>query len=106
MVNTFKKADWTPLMLACTKNGPRAKACIEALLQAQADPFLRNKDGWTAFLIACRTGDCDIINTFLCNFGVKCIDDKSNNGRNILHIAGNFLKIITNPEKMLISTLL
>ncbi|CAN9508087.1 unnamed protein product [Ophioblennius macclurei] len=53
-VDSLKKADWTPLMMACTR---RDLAVIEELLQHRADPALRNKDGWNCFHVACREGD-------------------------------------------------
>ncbi|XP_056878470.1 ankyrin repeat domain-containing protein 16 isoform X2 [Takifugu flavidus] len=53
-VDSLKKADWTPLMMACTRS---SLAVIQDLLSHKADPALRNKDGWTAFHIACRKGD-------------------------------------------------
>uniref|UniRef100_UPI0037E98E8D ankyrin repeat domain-containing protein 16 n=1 Tax=Semicossyphus pulcher TaxID=241346 RepID=UPI0037E98E8D len=53
-VDSLKKADWTPLMMACTR---RNLDVIQELLCHGADPALRNKDGWTSFHIACREGD-------------------------------------------------
>lgn len=41
-------------MMACTRS---SLAVIQDLLSHKADPVLRNKDGWTAFHIACRKGD-------------------------------------------------
>lgn len=87
-VDALKRGDWTPLMLACTKNGPAACQCITILLAANANAHLRNKDGWTPLLIACRTGDENAIDLLL-KHSPKCIDDRSNNGRSALHIAGN-----------------
>lgn len=77
-------------MLACTKSGPAARQCINALLAANANAYLRNKDGWTPLLIACRTGDEKAINILLKHLP-KCIDGLSNNGRSALHIAGNYI---------------
>lgn len=74
-------------MLACTKSGDAAKKCVEHLLSAKADPFLVNKDGWTAFFVACRTGDYDIVKLFVEKFP-RCIDHRSKNGRTALHISG------------------
>ena len=51
-VDALKRADWTPLMLACTKSGN--EGVVAALLEAGADPALQNKDGWTAFHLAAR----------------------------------------------------
>jgi len=88
-IDPLKRADWTPLMLACTKSGPAARQCIDVLLAANANAYLRNKDGWTPLLIACRTGDENVVNVLLKHLP-KCIDDRSNNGRSALHIAGNY----------------
>ena len=54
-VDALKRADWTPLMLACTKAGN--DAVVAALLEAGADPKLQNKDGWTAFHLASRAAE-------------------------------------------------
>ncbi|KAL0121471.1 hypothetical protein PUN28_006763 [Cardiocondyla obscurior] len=85
-VDALKRGDWTPLMLACTKSGPAACQCINALLAANANACLRNKDGWTPLLIACRVGDENVIDILLKHLP-KCINDRSNNGRSALHIA-------------------
>ncbi|XP_034434410.1 ankyrin repeat domain-containing protein 16 [Hippoglossus hippoglossus] len=53
-VDSLKRADWTPLMMACTR---RNLDVIQELLRHGADPALRNKDGWNSFHIACREGD-------------------------------------------------
>lgn len=87
-MDALKRGDWTPLMLACTKSGYAACQCISALLATNANAHLRNKDGWTPFLIACRAGDENAVNLLL-KHSPKCIDDRSNNDRNALHIAGN-----------------
>lgn len=86
-VDALKRGDWTPLMLACTKSGPAACRCISILLGANANAHLRNKDGWTPLLIACRAGDENAVDLLL-KHSSKCIDDRSNNGRSSLHIAG------------------
>ena len=41
-------------MMACTR---RSLEVIQKLLSHGADPFLKNKDGWNCFHIACREGD-------------------------------------------------
>uniref|UniRef100_A0A3Q3DBI5 Ankyrin repeat domain-containing protein 16 n=1 Tax=Hippocampus comes TaxID=109280 RepID=A0A3Q3DBI5_HIPCM len=61
-VDSLKKADWTPLMMACTR---RNLDVIRELIEHSADPFLRNKDGWNAFHIACREGDPLVIRYLL-----------------------------------------
>ena len=42
-VDCIKRADWTPLMLACTKTGPEALKCIDILAEYGANPHLVNK---------------------------------------------------------------
>jgi len=64
-VNSLKRADWSPLMLAATKTGPDAYNSVIALLDAGADTSLRNKDGWTAFHLASREGDENVISALL-----------------------------------------
>ncbi|XP_029017745.1 ankyrin repeat domain-containing protein 16 [Betta splendens] len=61
-VDCLKKADWTPLMMACTR---RNLDVIQELLLHGADPELRNKDGWNAFHIACREGNPLVIQHLL-----------------------------------------
>ncbi|XP_062384310.1 ankyrin repeat domain-containing protein 16 [Sardina pilchardus] len=61
-VDSLKKADWTPLMMACTR---RSLEVIELLLKWGANLSLKNKDGWTAFHIACREGDHTVIERLL-----------------------------------------
>ncbi|XP_039906283.1 ankyrin repeat domain-containing protein 16 isoform X3 [Simochromis diagramma] len=61
-VDSLKKADWTPLMMACTR---RNLDVIQELLCHGADPALRNKDGWNSFHIACREGDPVVIQHLL-----------------------------------------
>ena len=85
-VDSLKRADWTPLMLACTKTGSEAHECIAALLNAKANQFLKNKDGWTSLHMVCRSGD-ETAFDLLVNESIKCINDRSNNGRSALHIA-------------------
>lgn len=86
-VDALKRADWTPLMLACTKTGSDAYKCIVALLEAKANPLLRNKDGWTSLHLVCRSGDENAFDLLVNKF-VERIDDRSNNGRSVMHIAG------------------
>ncbi|XP_074554197.1 ankyrin repeat domain-containing protein 16 [Halichoeres trimaculatus] len=61
-VDCLKKADWTPLMMACTR---RNLDVIQELLHHGADPSLRNKDGWNSFHIACREGDPSVVQHLL-----------------------------------------
>ncbi|XP_062338799.1 ankyrin repeat domain-containing protein 16 [Osmerus eperlanus] len=61
-VDCLKKADWTPLMMACTHQN---LGIIQELLSHGADPTLKNKDGWNSFHIACREGDPIVIQHLL-----------------------------------------
>ncbi|TSK13302.1 Ankyrin repeat domain-containing protein 16 [Bagarius yarrelli] len=61
-IDCLKKADWTPLMMACTR---RNFEVIRVLLEHGADPNLQNKDGWNSFHIACREGDPAVIKHLL-----------------------------------------
>ncbi|XP_029901525.1 ankyrin repeat domain-containing protein 16 [Myripristis murdjan] len=61
-VDCLKRADWTPLMMACTR---RNLEVIQELLSHGANPALKNKDGWNAFHIACREGDPLIVQHLL-----------------------------------------
>lgn len=91
-IDCLKRADWTPLMLACTKIGSEACKCIRILLEAKADPLRRNKDGWVPAFIICRSGDVNALRLFL-DFAPESIDLRSNNGRSSLHIAGDYTRI-------------
>ncbi|NP_001088685.1 ankyrin repeat domain 16 L homeolog [Xenopus laevis] len=61
-VDCLKKADWTPLMMACTKT---KLDIIKDLIEHRANPMLKNKDGWNCFHIATREGDVAIIQYLL-----------------------------------------
>jgi L-histidine N-alpha-methyltransferase len=90
-VDSLKKADWTPLMLACTKQN---LAVVEELVKGGASLSLVNKDGWTPFHIACREGHSDIIE-FLLDTSPGCWDTVSRNGRTQLHTAALHGKLET-----------
>ena len=49
-------------MLAC---GKRHEACMQALLQADADPSMSNADGNTALMAACQNGHAACVQTLL-----------------------------------------
>ncbi|XP_011300617.1 ankyrin repeat domain-containing protein 16 [Fopius arisanus] len=105
-VDALKRADWTPLMLACTKGGPEAEISVNALLKAGANPIMRNKDGWTPLLLACRSGDVVIIKTLL-QLPSVVATTASNNGRTALHIAAfhgcvDALRVLLSAEPRLI----
>ncbi|XP_048410127.1 ankyrin repeat domain-containing protein 16 [Stegostoma tigrinum] len=61
-VDCLKKADWTPLMMACTRKNLEV---ITDLIESGASLMLTNKDGWSSFHIACREGDPKIIQYLL-----------------------------------------
>lgn len=61
-IDSLKKADWTPLMMACTR---RNLEVIKLLLDHGADPTIHNKDGWNSFHIACREGDAAVVGHLL-----------------------------------------
>lgn len=61
-VDCLKKADWTPLMMACTRRDPEV---VGELLSHGADPSLKNKDGWNSFHVACREGDPLVVQRLL-----------------------------------------
>ncbi|KAJ8006980.1 hypothetical protein DPEC_G00112820 [Dallia pectoralis] len=82
-VDCLKKADWTPLMMACTR---RNLGVIEELLCHGADPKLKNKDGWNSFHIACREGDPVVI-LHLLQATPDCWKTESKTLRSPLHTA-------------------
>ncbi|XP_077025623.1 ankyrin repeat domain-containing protein 16 isoform X2 [Tamandua tetradactyla] len=61
-VDSLKKADWTPLMMACTRKNLEV---IQDLVEHGANPLLQNKDGWNSFHIASREGDPQILQYLL-----------------------------------------
>ncbi|XP_048338227.1 ankyrin repeat domain-containing protein 16-like [Sphaerodactylus townsendi] len=90
-VDCLKKADWTPLMMACTR---RNLDVIRDLVQNGANPLLRNKDGWNCFHIACREGDPQVIR-YLLNVSPDVWDTESKIKRTPLHTA----EIIPPPKE-------
>lgn len=82
-MNALKRADWTPLMLACTKTDKLDT--VRLLLDNKAIVECQNKDGWTAMHIACREGTLDVFR--LLRDSNADIFNKTKNGRNTLHIA-------------------
>eukprot|EP00092_Neocalanus_flemingeri_P015085 GFUD01016296.1.p1 GENE.GFUD01016296.1~~GFUD01016296.1.p1 ORF type:complete len:368 (+),score=151.48 GFUD01016296.1:51-1154(+) len=83
-VNSLKRADWTPLMLATTK--VNNVASVNLLLSAGAQISLVNKDGWTSFHLAVRTGDLSLLSCLL-QTDPQCWKTVSKNGRTPLHTA-------------------
>lgn len=92
-MNVVKRADWTPLMLACTKQDVKV---VEILLSYGADLNFVNKDGWNVLHLAAREGNVQIVNMLLKsdsnkNSGRnKLAQVKSKNGRIPLHTSGIF----------------
>ncbi|XP_077196482.1 ankyrin repeat domain-containing protein 16 [Paroedura picta] len=82
-VDCLKNADWTPLMMACTR---RNLDVIRDLVQSKADPRLKNKDGWNCFHIACREGDPRIIQ-YLLDISPEIWNTESKIKRTPLHTA-------------------
>ncbi|GFR64973.1 ankyrin repeat domain-containing protein 16 [Elysia marginata] len=81
--NVFKRSDWTPLMLACTKQSLNA---VDLLLRAGADPGIKNKDGWNSFHLASRVGNTDILSRLIAAHP-EVWDTRSKNLRTPLHTA-------------------
>uniref|UniRef100_A0A8C6QYR4 Ankyrin repeat domain-containing protein 16 n=1 Tax=Nannospalax galili TaxID=1026970 RepID=A0A8C6QYR4_NANGA len=82
-VDCLKKADWTPLMMACTRKNLEV---IQDLVEHGANPLLKNKDGWNSFHIASREGDPRVLQYLL----TVCPDvwkTESNIRRTPLHTA-------------------
>nr|XP_020668339.1 ankyrin repeat domain-containing protein 16 [Pogona vitticeps] len=82
-VDCLKKADWTPLMMACTRKNLEI---IRALVEHGADPRLKNKDGWNSFHIASREGDPGIVQ-YLLEISPGIWDTESKIKRTPLHTA-------------------
>ncbi|XP_032777373.2 ankyrin repeat domain-containing protein 16 isoform X2 [Daphnia magna] len=82
-IDPMKRADWTPLMLACTKQDD---AIVKFLAEHGASPRLRNKDGWNSFHLACREGNTSIV-SYLLNQDPTLLESRSKNGRTPLHTA-------------------
>ncbi|CAH1986596.1 unnamed protein product [Acanthoscelides obtectus] len=85
-VNALKKADWTPLMLACTKTDLEdTTKTVQVLLNHGALVNCKNKDGWTCFHLIAREGNIEILKVLI-EHGLY-ITEKTRNGRTGLHIA-------------------
>ena len=83
-VDATKRADWTPLMLACTKNDENV---IRILVENGACINLHNKDGWNSFHLACREGNVNVV-SYLLSKNPEIWKTRSKNGRTPLHTAG------------------
>lgn len=82
-VDCLKKADWTPLMMACTR---RDLGVIQDLVEHGANPLLKNKDGWNSFHIASREGD-PLVLQYLLTVCPAAWKTESKIGRTPLHTA-------------------
>nr|KAF6430686.1 ankyrin repeat domain 16 [Rousettus aegyptiacus] len=82
-VDCLKKADWTPLMMACTR---RNLEVIQDLVEHGANPLLKNKDGWNSFHIASREGDPSVLQ-YLLTVCPAAWKTESKIGRTPLHTA-------------------
>ncbi|XP_035166937.1 ankyrin repeat domain-containing protein 16, partial [Oxyura jamaicensis] len=82
-VDPLKRGDWTPLMMACTRQNLEV---IEGLVEHGADPLLKNKDGWNCFHIASREGHVQVLRCLLAA-SPSCWDTESTTRRTPLHTA-------------------
>ncbi|XP_025786792.1 ankyrin repeat domain-containing protein 16 [Puma concolor] len=82
-VDCLKKADWTPLMMACTR---RNLEVIQDLVEHGANPLLKNKDGWNSVHVASREGD-PVILQYLLTVCPDAWKTESKIGRTPLHTA-------------------
>ncbi|XP_045668925.1 ankyrin repeat domain-containing protein 16 [Ursus americanus] len=82
-VDCLKKADWTPLMMACTRKNLEV---IQDLVEHGANPLLKNKDGWNSLHIASREGDPLTLQYLLTVCPAAC-KTESKIGRTPLHTA-------------------
>lgn len=89
-IDPLKRADWTPLMLACTKQN---EEIVRILVEHGASLTLRNKDGWNCFQLACREGNARIVSYFL-DKSPFLWQTTSKNGRTPIHSACKFLHFI------------
>ncbi|XP_023422337.1 ankyrin repeat domain-containing protein 16 isoform X3 [Cavia porcellus] len=90
-VDCLKKADWTPLMMACTRKNLEV---IQDLVEHGANPLLKNKDGWNSFHIASREGD-PLILQYLLTVCPDAWKTESKIRRTPLHTAGTACSSVT-----------
>nr|CAB3221754.1 ankyrin repeat domain-containing protein 16-like [Phallusia mammillata] len=83
-VDPLKHADWSPLMMACSKRNNLK--VIKLLVNAGANSGLVNKDGWNCFHIASREGDTETLQYLHKNNPLLC-KEVSKNMRSPLHTA-------------------
>ncbi|XP_032063315.1 ankyrin repeat domain-containing protein 16 [Aythya fuligula] len=82
-VDALKRGDWTPLMMACTRQNLEV---IKALVEHGANPLLKNKDGWNCFHIASREGHGQVL-SYLLAASPSSWDTESTTRRTPLHTA-------------------
>ncbi|XP_069720767.1 ankyrin repeat domain-containing protein 16 [Phaenicophaeus curvirostris] len=82
-VDCLKKADWTPLMMACTRQNLEV---IKVLVEHGANPLLKNKDGWNCFHLASREGHPHVLQ-YLLDVSPGSWDTESTIKRTPLHTA-------------------
>uniref|UniRef100_A0A8B9V0M5 Ankyrin repeat domain-containing protein 16 n=1 Tax=Anas zonorhyncha TaxID=75864 RepID=A0A8B9V0M5_9AVES len=82
-VDALKRGDWTPLMMACTRQNLEV---IKDLVEHGANPLLKNKDGWNCFHIASREGHGQVL-SYLLAASPSCWDTESTTRRTPLHTA-------------------
>ncbi|KAF5396202.1 Ankyrin repeat domain-containing protein 16 [Paragonimus heterotremus] len=109
-VDPLKRADWTPLMLACAASSlqpitgindtshatSRFVECVRLLLQHGADPSFTNKDGWNCLHVAARAGCGEIVSVLL-QHSPELIHTKTSNGRTCLHCLTSCQMSATDP---------
>uniref|UniRef100_A0A493T3U4 Ankyrin repeat domain 16 n=1 Tax=Anas platyrhynchos platyrhynchos TaxID=8840 RepID=A0A493T3U4_ANAPP len=82
-VDALKRGDWTPLMMACTRQNLEV---IKDLVEHGANPLLKNKDGWNCFHIASREGHGQVL-SYLLAASPSSWDTESTTRRTPLHTA-------------------
>ncbi|NXL87146.1 ANR16 protein, partial [Alectura lathami] len=82
-VDCLKRGDWTPLMMACTRQNLEV---IKDLVEHGANPLLKNKDGWNCFHIASREGHPQVLQ-YLLAVSPSSWDTESTIKRTPLHTA-------------------
>uniref|UniRef100_A0A8C3BCL1 Ankyrin repeat domain-containing protein 16 n=1 Tax=Cairina moschata TaxID=8855 RepID=A0A8C3BCL1_CAIMO len=82
-VDALKRGDWTPLMMACTRQNLEV---IKDLVEHGANPLLKNKDGWNCFHIASREGHGQVLG-YLLAASPSSWDTESTTRRTPLHTA-------------------
>ncbi|CAG2177745.1 unnamed protein product [Oppiella nova] len=84
VVDPLNRSDWTPLMMALTKDNNMD--VIRLLVDSGADLTLKNKDGWNGFHIAVRSGCLPQIQ-YLFARDSRVADTRSRTARTPLHTA-------------------